>query len=367
MRHCSKYFLWFFHAFQYHGCCGSRYVCRQAGGSLPRAMPGLHGRCKGPLCLNASSPRRAQTKYNNQCSECFHSLKEPVAPRTLDITLIDRSYPNNACINHPMCKKQRRSTSVSKRIITSCGDQPSVLAGMQKHCASCQKAHACEFPECPLRAAPAFRRKKQTTPQFCAVHYRDPCNAPCRDWNLCSNARVGCQQLALMPTSGKCFACSNGYVPCCNALLGCPAFVSIHGTKKRKACRRDDDGCPFAPDRPGWCRTPWCSNRSSSASKSVCTDCESGLLPCANNCSRRSVPGNSGHCARCVETGISRSTASAKPLSCATARCTNVPTLNGHCFPCARGLLPCASPSCCMRAPIDNDSLAVRHVRLRSA
>jgi hypothetical protein len=58
----------------------------------------------------------------------------------------------------------------------------------------------------------------------CVEHMRAN-NKSC-EWTSCTNFLSGCQQLSRKFGTWKCYACFQGYLPCSNALKGCPRHVT---------------------------------------------------------------------------------------------------------------------------------------------
>ena len=126
--------------------------------------------------------------------------------------------PKHACANYPICSKaQSRAQNGSIR-------------ERSEFCTSCLRhGRRCEHPSCDAPAAPAFG--KNVVPSFCSLHYRDPCHTVNRNWNICKNSTIGCRLLAMKRTSGPCYPCSSGSLPCLHAQWGCPAHVRSSPSK----------------------------------------------------------------------------------------------------------------------------------------
>ena len=138
---------------------------------------------------------------------------------------------------------------------------------------------------------------------FCALHYRDLCNAISRKWRLCSNSRIGCSHLAQEPRSGKSHACNTGCPPCAHSMSGCPSHVRNSDKitlRLRKTCSsHNHQRCPFDPSNTLSCSTSMCGNPRVSATESRCPDCIDEHVPCSQNCSRRTVSISETLCQLC--------------------------------------------------------------------
>ena len=140
------------------------------------------------------------------CTSVFILMAPAVAER-----------PRHTCHNYPICSGLQAQIPV----------EGTNKRERQRFCKRCSSADTrCAHPQCEAPVAPPFRRPKtQVTPTFCTPHYSDPYHNTTREWNLCRNARVGCRLLATNKSSGPCFPCSQGSLPCRFAVLGCPSHV----------------------------------------------------------------------------------------------------------------------------------------------
>ena len=208
--------------------------------------------CAGPLCLELTTTgkkaRWVRSKCNNQCQRFFnhtstatsrdthaplaHSAELPVniqssdehvAPPSEPFPRPRRTIPRHACSNFPLCKRARKGSIVKSAQVDDPTLHEESVSALLGHCGICQSSRPCSVPGCVCKCAPSFRRG--SAPAFCTVHYGDMCTNVGREWARCSNADQGCKQLALKSTSGKCHACSEGFVPCRHACLGCSALA----------------------------------------------------------------------------------------------------------------------------------------------
>ena len=102
--------------------------------------------------------------------------------------------PHHRCANYPICKATRYRPRTGGR-------------DRELHCKACHfSSRSCTHPDCDGKAALPF--KKDASPSFCSMHYRDPCHTTSRAWHLCSNATIGCRQLSDAPGKGKYHACT---------------------------------------------------------------------------------------------------------------------------------------------------------------
>ena len=202
--------------------------------------------------------------------------------------------PRLSCRNFPVCSRQQkqlfapRSNSKDKQLWT----------GRSLFCASCEQALAdgtrCLHSGCVNPVAPT--RLRQGPHMHCAQHLADPAYTSKRSWGLCSHSDEGCKFLTLKPLSGKCYACTNSFLPCVNALAGCPRHVQHNPrSRKRRACSRHDNAsCAFSTSTSyRRCSSDFCANTRDSLDDSLCATCRKGYLPCVNMCTRRTLP-NSG-------------------------------------------------------------------------
>ena len=159
---------------------------------------------------------------------------------------------------------------------------------------------------------------------------------------------------------GLCFACSDGWLPCRNALRGC----FKHVRRKRRitdlaACTSHGTLlCPFDPRCSSTvCSMPWCGHeRQTGIDK--CELCGQGLSPCAGKCGRRTTIGNKSRCEYCLDDGAPPFLENTLPTQyCGTATCQNVVADTGVCWHCSTGSLPCEVEGCTGRTP---DSTQVR-------
>ena len=210
--------------------------------------------------------------------DTLHTMAPPVTHR-----------PKSVCANFPLCREIQYQPRKSHEVRTR-----------SDYCSACCFSRpACAYPGCVGRAVPGRGRYVTT---LCASHYRDPCNSS-RAWPLCSNSKIGCLQLSETSKLGKCFACSQGNLPCLHSLRGCAAHLrgsTSHSISTRKSCGcRAQPLCIYDPLNTSTCASPRCALPVMLATAPLCSDCASGTLPCKNNCSRRSVSGNTGLCLPC--------------------------------------------------------------------
>ena len=207
-------------------------------------------RCGGPLCQelisNGKEARWAQANCDKKCRRCFqhkpHEVSEQsgkqskcdpadanelVPPPPQPVTS-DRARPHKACANFPICKRFSQAVMPGAKHHANPTVSTQTLPAAPWLCRTCQSATPCSFPHCESKCAPLFG--KGIAPRFCATHYADKSTNVDREWARCSNADQGCQQLALIRSAGKCHACSQGFVPCRHATLGCSAFARASGS-----------------------------------------------------------------------------------------------------------------------------------------
>ena len=120
--------------------------------------------------------------------------------------------PKHACYNFPICTAAAyESRNGAKRI-------------RSLFCSSCSSSMGtCAFDDCDRKPAPLVVSGCPIS--LCAFHYRDPSAGSIRVWKLCSNARLGCTQLAEKRKGVKCFACGSHSLPCLHASAGCPRHI----------------------------------------------------------------------------------------------------------------------------------------------
>ena len=130
--------------------------------------------------------------------------------------------PERVCLNFPLCSQTQARPKVAGKKTLGNG-----------FCADCNRRGTCLHPGCqhpiPADIYKVKDKKKEhpiRTHGFCAEHIADPCNDQSREiWTRCSSRAVGCRYLALKRGGGRCFACTEGSLPCRNALRGCPKHV----------------------------------------------------------------------------------------------------------------------------------------------
>ena len=254
-----------------------------------------------------------------------------------------KNRPHRSCSNYPMCTCQRSKKKDAKGF-----------------CTTCSTAASCVHPGCASPRAPPFARDKVVT--LCAAHYAEPCYNATRMWNACSNAREGCRLLAVASRGGKCHPCSQARLPCIHAHLGCPHRVLCASGEPRTACRPSSlSKCPFTPANRTRCQTPWCGvPLTAGTGPRICPHCSTGQLPCMNNCGRRASASTQSLCLSCAASSRDPLPPASTSITCSTPSCTNAPHTRSLCMPCLRGLLPCASLGCVLRAPPDNDGFCFR-------
>ena len=182
--------------------------------------------------------------------------------------------PKHACSAFPICKNQQC------KLRNPDGTRPRAA-----YCLSCYNSdRLCQFPCCARPAVPAFKTDK--APSYCAVHLSDPSTAPSRCWNMCSNADVGCRNLALERHRGPCYQCKNRCLPCANALRGCFRHSQPVKTKQRvllECVSHAHQKCPFGASVSNCCAMQSCSAHVSKRD-AFCDLCADGLMPCSKMC-----------------------------------------------------------------------------------
>ena len=162
--------------------------------------------------------------------------------------------PSESCQNYPLCTgRQYRSNNAQRR----------------EFCKAClENRPQCTWPDCTNPCAPS--RGCISVPLTCAMHYKDPAQQRLCEWQRCSNASLGCRELAdtnisAVTKSKKnrlCFQCCSGALPCTYALSGCDAHIRVKKSKDNSPayeCRsRHRRHCLHAPDQSDICRSLGC-------------------------------------------------------------------------------------------------------------
>ena len=165
------------------------------------------------------------------------------------------NLPRHTCSNYPLCTSRpinRRSTQdLSKHLQALLGSvTPERRAEIEKCCRTCAIAAPCDHPGCLRPAAPST---SDVHIQYCSTHLAAPCRSHRSPWALCSHASRGCWNLSSVATSGYCYPCSLGYLPCAHASLGCRTRVPLRPlpqqatapvTPQLQVCSTSD--CKFA-------------------------------------------------------------------------------------------------------------------------
>lgn len=216
------------------------------------------------------------------CSVCFFAYA--MAPSSI------ACCPKHACGNFPLCnnlQKQSRLADGTRQ--------------RSSHCESCSLRARCTFSGCENFCAPSSGRYETA---FCALHYGDPCNSAHRHWKLCSNSRVGCRYLAMLPRTGKCYACSNGNLPCLHSQLGCSRHArndaKVNLSSRAPCLSKNGSKCPFDPTNSRSCASPLCGSVCVSLEDALCSNCLAGRRPCRNQCDRRTDSSNVTLCGPCL-------------------------------------------------------------------
>ena len=215
-------------------------------------------------------------------------------------------------------------------------------------CGPCNGASRCRHAECTNPEAPS--RKPFTSEGLCAEHTRDPAHEVERNWSRCSHHGYGCRHLSLKNGGGKCYACSEGNLPCANASRGCPAHVRHRqggSASQRPTCTtHDNTTCPFDISRQhAVCATPFCGRNRANAASVLCGLCQSGRTPCSPVCPRRAAPNCNGRCGFCTEPHSAVSD-TRTGTACIGARCRNLVSDAEYCSLCLSGSVPCQTPEC---------------------
>ena len=186
----------------------------------------------------------------------------------------------------------------------------------------------CAHFDCNRPCAPT--RLGKGPHRFCTHHLADPANEVTRSWSACVHKGQGYKFLSVKPNSGKCFACSNSYLPCENAPRGCPRHVQHdpHSRTRRSCTGHGKTACPFS-DATSYrrCSSMFCSNSRDSLSDALCSTCRKGFLPCTSWCSRRTRPNQGPQCTFCSSVNVGNSAAALAGISnlqCATPGCSTL-------------------------------------------
>ena len=255
--------------------------------------------------------------------------------------------PKHICLNFPLCQRAEARPKVQGKRTAGNG-----------FCTDCIARAICLHPGCqrpiPADQYKAGDRKRERpirTHGFCTEHIADPCNDQSRViWARCSSRGVGCRYLALKRGGGHCFACNQGFLPCRNALRGCPRHVrGNYKVAKLSTCTTHETVlCPFDPNRASTiCSQPWCGQELQMAGPGTCVTCAQGLRPCVGKCGQRAIRARNGRCEYCPDDGTAGIFAPALPtLFCATVGRQHVVTEPGMCWHCSTGSLPCEVEGC---------------------
>ena len=127
--------------------------------------------------------------------------------------------PDRSCWNYPFCKKAAKCARADG------------ARQWQHFCEMCTKATTCAHPGCQNKAAPDGRSKSVSWSSHlrCVDHITDPAYAADREWSNCMHRKIGCPHLSVNRGGGRCYACSNSFLPCTNALAGCTHRVQNDG------------------------------------------------------------------------------------------------------------------------------------------
>ena len=195
---------------------------------------------------------------------------------------------------------------------------------------------------------------------LCTLHIADPCYTRINEiWGSCLNKDFGCRFLSQKRGGGKCFACSEGNLPCANATCGCPMHVRNNSNKRKlKACMSHASvPCAFDPSQARvTCSTPWCGNKKEHLETDRRSFCNRGNPPCVGKCSRRAI--SNGRCSFCPDDGTPPFLPAALPTQqCVTLGCLSIVVDEALCFHCASGSFPCSTRNCSGRTA-DRDHTA---------
>lgn len=200
--------------------------------------------------------------------------------------------PNKSCFNYPLCKYNAKRGGSATRV-------------WDIFCEKCLSASTCSHAACENKAAPDGSTKsvKWSSHGHCVEHVADPAYSIDREWSRCMNWEIGCRRLSVKRGGGRCHACTQGFLPCANALAGC--IHQVYNDKQKggtlQSCRVNGVRCIFGAGQSNKrCSTSKCSNSRVTQNASKCLQCNAGCTPCVKDrCDRRSGDTTHPYCTFC--------------------------------------------------------------------